>query len=95
MNSNLHHAVPTDEEMRNLRLARGLRAVAATLVIGGIVLAALDTSHEAHSGRRDAADAIVDTATGVPLMGPTDTSPATGREDPALRQIDHAMENHG
>ena len=36
-------SVRTDEEMRTARLARGLRAVAVTMIVGGIVIAALDT----------------------------------------------------
>jgi hypothetical protein len=36
-------SVRTDEEMRTARLARGLRAVAATMIVGGSVIAALDT----------------------------------------------------
>ena len=36
-------SVRTDEEMRTARLARGLRALAVTMIVGGIVIAALDT----------------------------------------------------
>jgi hypothetical protein len=36
-------SVRTDEELRTARLARGLRVVAATMIVGGIVIAALDT----------------------------------------------------
>lgn len=92
MRNDLSNFGRNDEELRNARMARGLRAVALSLVIGGIVLAALDTTHAPRGEQRDAADAIVDTATGVPLVSPT-SRPAG--DEPALRQVDHAMEGHG
>ena len=35
---------PTDDEIRYVRLARGLRAIAAALVVGGIVVATFETA---------------------------------------------------
>jgi hypothetical protein len=97
----MHHdfrraQLPSDDEIRNIRLARGLRAVAATMVVGGIVLAAFDTTHAPRNVPRDASEAVVDYATGIPLVSPApDVAPASGADDPALRRVDHAMENHG
>lgn len=97
----MHHdfrraQLPSDDEIRNIRLARGLRAVAATMVVGGIVLAAFDSPHAPRSVPRDASEAVVDYATGIPLVSPaSDITPAGSADDPALRQVDHGMENHG
>ena len=36
--------LPSDDEIRHVRLARGMRAVAASLVVGGIVVATFETA---------------------------------------------------
>lgn len=81
----------SDEEMRNARLARGLRAVAATVIIGGIVIAAVETT----APERPASPAA------LPVLGTGTASdpagvkvPPSGSE-PLLDRIDRTMEQHG
>jgi hypothetical protein len=81
----------TQEEVRNARLARGLRAVAATVIIGGIVIAAFETTVP----ERPASPAV------LPVLGIGTTSdpagllaPPSGSE-PLLDRIDRTMEQHG
>jgi hypothetical protein len=81
----------TQEEVRNARLARGLRAVAATVIIGGIVMAAFETTVP----ERPASPAV------LPVLGTSTTSdpagitvPSSDRE-PLLDRIDRTMEQHG
>lgn len=70
-------SIRTDEETRTVRLARGLRAVAATVIIGGIVIAAVDTvpTMERSTSRDDTAD------------------PASRELEPALERIERSMEH--
>jgi hypothetical protein len=87
--------------MRAIRLARGLRAVAASLIVGGIVIAAFDTAPTVgRSTPRDAGvDPVENHATGVPLVSPTQESPvsapAAQDDDPALSRVEKSMESHG
>lgn len=95
----MHHDVRqagqfNEEAMRNVRLARGLRAVAATLVVGGIVLAAVDMRDAPRSAPREAIEPASEYATGMPRVSP-EALPAPRADEPLLRQIDHAMEMHG
>lgn len=71
-------SIRTDEEMRTVRLARGLRAVAATVIIGGIVIAAVDTvpTIERSTSRDDTAD------------------PALREIELAPERIERSMEHH-
>ncbi len=91
----------TDEEMRAVRLARGLRAVAASVIIGGIVIAAFeaDPTAERSTSRGAGVVAAEDSATGVPLASPTQVAPVSvpaSREiEPALERIERSMEHHG
>jgi hypothetical protein len=89
---------PSEDDIRNARLARGLRAVAATVIVGGIVIAALDTTAPVpRNAPRDSIDQVDSTASGVPLVSPAaDVAPRiSGQEDPALQRVDKAMEQHG
>jgi hypothetical protein len=88
----------SEEEIRNARLARGLRAVAATVIVGGIVIAALETqapqSHPVPS-----AGLVEENASGLPAV-PAELpaaapAAAPAETDPALRRLDRAMEHHG
>jgi len=90
----------SEEEMRNTRLARGLRAVAATVVVGGIVIAAFDsglsssgvTPGDAPVGQAGA------TGTAAPLISPAADAPTSRPavvDDPELGRLDRAMEPHG
>ena len=71
----------TDEEMRAVRLARGLRAVAASVIIGGIVIAAFeaDPTAERSTSRGAGVVAAEDSATGVPLASPTQVARCRSR----------------
>jgi hypothetical protein len=94
------NSYPSEEEMRNTRLARGLRAVAATVIVGGIVIAAFDNGLSSsrvapgdgpigQAGANDAAAPLVSPAADAP------TSPPAVEDDPALGRLDRAMEQHG
>jgi len=85
----------SEQAMRYVWLARGLRAVAAALVVGGIVLAAFDgdvpslriSPFEAPTGQR---------APGT--TAPNATPPASGAAGAAesdLNRVDRAMEYQG
>ena len=84
----------TDEEMRTMRLARGLRAVAATVIVGGIVIAAL--RHGSDGGARDVARCHR-----RPGRSPLASAqahrvgPASREIEPALERIERSMEHHG
>lgn len=91
---------PTEEEMRNTRLARGLRAVAATVIIGGIVIAAFDSGLS--SSRVTPGDAPIGqagaTGTAAQLGSPAADAPTSRPadvDDPGLGRLDRAMEQHG
>jgi hypothetical protein len=91
---------PSEEAMRNARLARGLRAVAATVIVGGIVIAAFDSGLP--SSRVAPGDGPIGPAgasgTAAPIVSPAadaPTSPPAVVDDPALGRLDRAMEQHG
>ena len=91
---------PSEEAMRNTRLALGLRALAATVIVGGIVIAALDNGVPSNRAMPGGAPiGQVDLyGTAAPLVTPATEAPAsraTGAEDPALGRIDKAMEQQG
>ncbi len=90
----------SEEEMRNTRLARGLRALAATVIVGGIVIAAfengLSSSRVAPGGGPIGRAGATDTA--APLVSPAPdapTAPPAIVDDPSLSRLDRAMEQHG
>lgn len=96
VDSSMHTA---DDTLQNTRLARGLRAVAATLIVGGIVIAAMETgAPESRTAPGDGASSVIQpgAATGVvtPAAISPDARPAGGAE-PLLDRIDRAMEQHG
>lgn len=79
----------TEDEARYLRLARGMRAVAATLIVGGIVIAAITAPSASLSSPDDAVGPADSQATGLPLVNPaTDSILAPDHDDPALKRVD-------
>lgn len=90
-------SIRTDDEMRTVQMARGLRAVAATVIIGGIVIAALDTAPttERETSRDAIADPAASSAIGIPLISPEPSAPASGELEPALERIERSMEHPG
>jgi hypothetical protein len=85
----------SEEALRNVWLARGLRAVAAALVVGGIVLAAFDgdvpsiriSPFEAPTGHRAPGTTAPNAIT--PASG------AAGADEPDLNRVDNGMEYQG
>lgn len=100
MNSSQSSAMQSSEDtLQNTRLARGLRAVAATLIVGGIVIAALETGEpvsRAVPGDIPSSQIQPGGATGA--AGPAAVSPAAlpaGGVEPMLERLDRTMEQHG
>ena len=86
----------TDDEAKYLRLARGMRAVAATLIVGGIVIAAIMAPSASLSSPDGAVGPVDSQATGLPLVNPaTDSIQAPGQEVPALKRVDGATDPYG
>lgn len=88
----------SDDDLRFLRVARGARTVAATVIVGGIAFAAIQTSPT--SERPPSLEALPDTtpgyatsepSTGVMPAEPTDKHGA----DPALRRVDPEWASRG
>lgn len=97
MNPMTQQSFQSDEEVLNARLARGLRAVAASVIVGGIVIAALDmTPQPSGSAPQDGIERSSSSA--APRVSPASDAgpmPSTGQEDPALKRTDGAVEEHG
>lgn len=88
---------PSEDALQNTRLARGLRAIAATLIVGGIVIAALETGEPGSRAIGNVPSGAVQPDGAAPLA-PTLVSPAArpaGSPDPMLERLDHGMEQHG
>ena len=87
---------PTEDEAKYLRLARGMRAVAATLIVGGIVIAAITAPSASLSSPDDVVGPADSQATGLPLVNPaTDSILAPGQQDPALKRVDGVTDPYG
>lgn len=86
-----------DEDLRMARLARGLRAVAATVIVGGIVIAAFDTAPptERLTSRDAIAEPAGDSATGVPRISPERSAPSSREIEPDLERIEQSTEHQG
>lgn len=86
----------TDDEMRTIRLARGLRAVAATMIVGGIVIAAIDTAPTAEHemSRVELAEPATNLANGAPLSSAEPSAPGSRESEPVLERIERSMEHH-
>ena len=79
-----------------MRLARGLRAVAATVIIGGIAIAALDATPttELEISRDAIADPAGSPVIGVPLFSADPSAPASRELESPLERIERSMEHH-
>lgn len=92
-------ALPSEEQMRNTRLARGLRAVAASVIVGGLAVVTFETMVPA--SRSVAANVPTTTAParGTPLVTPAatlpDVTPAPRDADPQLQRIEEGVIHHG
>jgi hypothetical protein len=85
----------SDEDLRLKRMAHGTRAVAAAVIVGGIVIAAFESAPTTDRARvHEAAPASSDFTGGEPA-GAAGVVPSAGEIDPALRRLDRAMESHG
>ncbi len=96
MHSATKQSFRTNEEILNARLVRVLRAVAASVIVGGMVIAALDMAPQP-SGSPSADGIEGSSSSAVPRVGPASEEglmPATGQEDPALKRTDGAAEHH-
>ncbi len=95
---------PTDDEIRYVRLARGLRAIAAALVVGGIVVAAFETAPPAQRVRptdvtpEDArAYAVVEPHAPMATAAPAAPAAVAAARDttPASARLDRDKEHRG
>lgn len=86
-----------DEDLRIVRLARGLRAVAATVIVGGIVIAAFDTvpTTERLTSHDAIADPAENAALSVPRSRPALSGPESREVEPAVERIERSMEHPG
>jgi hypothetical protein len=88
-----------EDTIQSTRLARGLRAVAATLIVGGIVIAALETGEPvSRSVPGDTPFSQIRSGAATGEATPTAVSPTTPPSlgaDPMLERLDRAMEQHG
>ena len=94
----------SDDEMRYLRLARGLRAIAAALVVGGIVVATFETAPPAQRVRpTDAtpeearAYAVVEPHAAMATAAPAAQAVVAAARDaePASARVDRDKEQRG
>jgi len=86
----------SEEDQRLKRMAHGTRAVAAAVIVGGIVMAAFESTPTPDRARAiEAAPASSSFTRGEPVPGAASAVPAAGEIDPALRLLGHAMESHG
>lgn len=95
---------PTDDEIRYVRLARSLRAVAAALVVCGLVIAMYEASPPAqrvrptdHQPEDARAYALVEPHAAMATAAPADASlVAAARDlDPGYPHLDRGNEHRG
>ena len=86
-----------DDDLRLKRMAHGTRAVAAAVIVGGIVIAAIEsapTSNRFHA--LDATSAATEISTGESAAGAAASAvPEAQESDPALQRVDQAVEHRG
>ena len=89
-------SLQTDEERRTVWLARGLRAVAVTVIVGGIAIAALDTvpTTEREMSRDAMEDPAGSPAIGAPLFSALPSAPVSRELESLLERIERSMEHH-
>ena len=87
----------SDDDLRLKRVAHGTRAVAAAVIVGGIVIAAIEsapTSNRFHA--LDATSAATEFSTGESATGAAASAvPEVQETDPALQRVDQAVEHRG
>lgn len=96
-------AGPQEEDLRNVRLARGLRAVAAAVIIGGIAVIMADSIEPAAGDPSGQAMQFAMEPFAIPLPEltpdaalPLPAAPRAPREaDASLGRLDHAVDQHG
>jgi len=91
-------ALLSEEEMRNVRLARGLRAVAASVIVGGLLVIAVETMLPAGRSVAVNAPAMQIPEHSLPLVAPAaqpGAAPATDTADPLLRRLEEGVIHHG
>lgn len=91
-------ALLSEEEVRNARLARGLRAVAASVIVGGLVVVIVETMVPTSRSVAINAPAIPAPARAMPLATPAalpEAAPAPGDIDPLLRRMEEGVTQHG
>jgi hypothetical protein len=89
-------SIRTEEEMRTMRLARGLRAVAVTVVVGGIAIATHDAvpTTELEFLRNAMTDPAGSPAIGAPLFSAEPSASASRELEPVLERIERSMKHH-
>lgn len=93
----------SDDEIRYVRLARGMRAIAAALVVGGIVIAIFEAAPPAQRARptdtapEDArAYAFVEPYAAMAIAAPAGQAVVTARNvDPAQARLDRGNGHRG
>lgn len=92
-------ALLSEEEARNTRLARSLRAVVASVIVGGIAVIIVETMLPASRSVAVNAPAISAPARNAPLVTPAatlpDAAPAPRDADPQLRRMEEGVIHHG
>lgn len=94
---------PSDDEIRYVRLARGMRAIAATFIVGGIVVAMFETAPPAPRARptdatpEDArAYAFVEPHEAMAIAAPAARAVAATRDtDSAQTRLDRGKDHRG
>lgn len=90
-------ALRSEEEARNARLAYGLRAVAVSVVVGGLAIAVAESMMPAID--HGAAPIMQAPARGIPLAPgatPPDAAPAAREaDDPMLNRHEEGVVHHG
>ena len=92
-------ALLSEESMRNRRLVRGLQAVVASVIVGGLGVVAVETMLPPGRSVTANAPAAPAPARSVPLAAPagarTDAAPAPAAGEPLLQRIEHSVTDHG
>lgn len=86
----------SEEEARNTRLVYGLRAVAVSVVVGGLVIAVAESMMPA--GARAVAPVVHTPASGtsfVPAATPDAAPAAREADDPMLNRHEEGVVHHG
>lgn len=87
---------PSDDEIRYVRLARGMRAIAATFIVGGVVVTMFETAPLAPRARPT--DATPEDARAYAIAEPhaamAAAAPAAHADVAAARDSDPALARH-